>query len=74
TEEEREQAKEMKNQMEKMEEQMEDMPESQKKMIKRRMAKANSFLMEGEMSNTTTINGIEVNAGLSDELFEGSEL
>ncbi|MGM0650335.1 MAG: hypothetical protein ACQES1_07510, partial [Bacteroidota bacterium] len=76
--EQKEQAKQMRESFKKMEEEMEDMPPEQREMMEQRMEErmgnSKQLLGGNEMKTVTKIENVEVNTGISDDLFDGSNL
>ncbi len=80
TDQEREQAKKAQESMEQMQEQMKDMSEDQRKMMQQRMGsqmeqmKQSMHYMTGENEIIEEVEEVKINTGISDDLFDGSNL
>lgn len=79
TEEEKKQMEEARRSMEEMKEKMKDMPESEQKMMKQHMEPQmkkmqENMLFSGQMEQVEKVKEVKTNSGLSDDLFDGSNL
>lgn len=78
TAEEKQKMKEARKSMKEMKEKMKNMSPAKREMMKEymkpKMEKAQSMMMNGEIHREIKVEQIEVNTGLSDQLFDGSKL